>query len=57
MRFEWNEKDVFALPGWEWHNHVNLESHEDAILYSVTDAPTLRALDLYREQSREEQPR
>jgi len=53
-RFEWSDKDVFALPGWQWHHHVNLESDEDAILYSVTDAPVLRALDLYREQSREE---
>lgn len=54
-RLEWSEKDVFALPGWEWHSHANLESSEDALLYSVTDAPALRALGLYREQVRADQ--
>ena len=51
--FEWSERDVFVVPSWAWHSHVNLEN-EDAILYSVSDAPALEKLSLYWEQGRTE---
>ena len=39
-----------SLPSWVWHSHEILSAHDDAILFSVSDAPTLRALGLYREE-------
>jgi gentisate 1,2-dioxygenase len=47
-RLEWEEKDTFALPTWAVHEHVN-HSGDEAILFSFTDAPVLRALGLQRE--------
>jgi gentisate 1,2-dioxygenase len=50
--YEWSPGDVFALPTWCWHAHENLSASEDAILFSFTDAPVMKALDLYRDQAR-----
>ena len=50
-RFEWSQNDVFVIPSWVWHEHAN-QSAQDAILYSVSDAPTIQKLGLYREQRR-----
>jgi gentisate 1,2-dioxygenase/1-hydroxy-2-naphthoate dioxygenase len=44
----WSERDVFAIPNWMRHRHINAAS-EDAILFSVTDEPVLSALGLSRE--------
>lgn len=42
QRLEWQRNDVFVIPGWAW---FHLEGGpETTILYSVTDAPALRAL-------------
>lgn len=51
-RLEWTKNDVFAIPGWVWHEHANLQRDEEAILYSVSDMPTMKKLGLYREQGR-----
>jgi gentisate 1,2-dioxygenase len=48
--YDWTPGDVFALPTWCWHAHDNLSASEDAILFSFTDAPVMKALQLYREQ-------
>lgn len=48
-KFEWTENDVFAVPGWKWHEHVNTSSDSDVCLYSATDEPTFRKLGLFRE--------
>lgn len=48
--FEWTPGDVISLPSWCWHAHANRSKTEDAILFSVSDAPTLKALGLYREE-------
>lgn len=48
-RVDWEERDTFALPGWAAHEHVNGSSGDEAILFSFTDEPVLRALGLYRE--------
>lgn len=50
QRYDWEAGDIVSLPSWTWHSHENRSSEEDAILFSVTDAPTLRALNLYREE-------
>lgn len=51
---EWGPRDTFAVPGWAVHEHVNADD-ADAILFSFTDEPVLRALDLYREQPAQRQ--
>jgi gentisate 1,2-dioxygenase len=49
QRFDWQEKDVFCVPSWMPHQHVNASGAEPAVLFSFTEAPVLRALGLYRE--------
>jgi gentisate 1,2-dioxygenase len=49
-RFDWQQGDSFVVPLWHDHRHINRSSSEDAILFSMTDAPALRALGLYREE-------
>ena len=51
-RLEWSRNDVFAVPGWTWHEHINASDRDDAVLYSVSDAAALHKLGLYREQER-----
>ncbi|MGH7824501.1 MAG: cupin domain-containing protein [Candidatus Binatia bacterium] len=48
-RIEWAKNDIFAVPSWHWHEHVN-DGGQDAYLYSVTDSPVVESLGLYREQ-------
>jgi gentisate 1,2-dioxygenase len=50
-RFEWEEKDIFALPSWAPHSHANASGTEDAVLFSFNDFPAMRALALYREST------
>jgi gentisate 1,2-dioxygenase len=49
QRFEWQKGDTFVVPLWHAHRHMNL-SADDAILFSISDAPALKALGLYREE-------
>ena len=49
-RFEWEEKDIFALPSWALHSHGNASSTDDAVLFSFNDFPAMKALALYREE-------
>ena len=51
-KLEWDRNDAFVVPGWAWHSHHNSGS-DDAVIYSVTDAPVLQKLDLYREERRD----
>jgi gentisate 1,2-dioxygenase len=48
--YDWEEGDIVSLPSWCWHAHENRSASDDAVLFSVTDAPTLRALNLWREE-------
>jgi gentisate 1,2-dioxygenase len=50
-RLDWEDKDVFVVPTWMFHEHVNT-GRRDAVLFSHTDAPIMRALGLWREESR-----
>jgi gentisate 1,2-dioxygenase len=47
---EWEDKDVFAVPGWTGHHHANLSDTDPAFLFSFTDVPVMRSLDLLREE-------
>jgi gentisate 1,2-dioxygenase len=49
-RFDWQERDIFCVPSWAWHEHANLSATEDACLFCFSDLPVMRALHLYREQ-------
>jgi gentisate 1,2-dioxygenase len=49
QHFDWQQGDTFVVPLWYAHRHVNSSSN-DAILFSMSDAPALKALDLYREE-------
>jgi gentisate 1,2-dioxygenase len=50
-RFDWEQGDSFVVPLWHAHRHLNRSSSQDAILFSMNDAPVLKALDLYREEA------
>ena len=50
-KFDWQQGDSFVVPLWYAHRHLNRSSSQDAILFSMSDAPVLNALDLYREES------
>lgn len=47
---EWKKNDIFVVPSWQWHEHANLSTQEDAILYSVDDSPAIAKFGLQREQ-------
>jgi gentisate 1,2-dioxygenase len=48
--FHWDKGDSFVVPLWHWHEHANRATGEEAILFSMTDAPVLKPFGLYREQ-------
>lgn len=48
IRFPWKTGDMFVLPSWAVHEHLNESSSEEAILFSVHDAPLLQAVDKFR---------
>jgi gentisate 1,2-dioxygenase len=48
--FHWDRGDSFVVPLWHWHEHANRATGEEAILFSMTDAPVLKPFGLYREQ-------
>jgi gentisate 1,2-dioxygenase len=49
-RYEWGEHDVFAVPGWREYFLANGSSSTDALIFSYSNEPVLRALNMYREQ-------
>ena len=49
-RFDWEAGDSFVVPLWYPHRHLNRAASEDAILFSMSDAPVLKLLGLYREE-------
>jgi gentisate 1,2-dioxygenase len=44
----WEAGDCFVIPPWYTHWHRNLSMTSDAILFSITDAPILEVLGLFR---------
>ena len=51
-RLAWERNDILVVPANMWRRHVNLDVAVDALLYSVTDEPLLRAIGQYRAQGR-----
>jgi gentisate 1,2-dioxygenase len=50
LKFKWGRHDSIARPNWAWYSHTNLSKTDNAILFSVSDAPALQALGMYREE-------
>jgi gentisate 1,2-dioxygenase len=50
VRLQWKKNDVFVVPTWAWHAHGNADASKPAVLFGVTDSPTIQTLSLYREQ-------
>jgi gentisate 1,2-dioxygenase len=48
-RLDWQDKDVFTVPTWNYCEHVN-NTDRPAFLFSFSDAPVMQALGLYREE-------
>src|SRR5215467_13568816 len=51
QRLDWEDKDVFTAPTWTFCEHVN-SGDRPAFLFSFSDAPVMKALSLYREETR-----
>ncbi len=49
-RFDWSHRDIFCVPAWTWHEHVNTSESEDCCLFSFHDLPVMNALGLFREE-------
>lgn len=43
-RFDWSTHDIFCIPAWVWHEHVNLDASEEVFLFSFNDFPVMEAL-------------
>lgn len=50
VRFDWEQGDIFVIPTWAYHEHLNASKTERAILFSIQDTPILVALGKYREE-------
>ncbi|MGH7771367.1 MAG: cupin domain-containing protein [Candidatus Binatia bacterium] len=50
----WDKGDTFVVPLWSWHEHANRSEKDEAILFSMNDAPVLKAFGLYREEGKGE---
>lgn len=50
-RFDWQERDIFVVPAWMYHEHANASDRDDACLFCFHDLPVMRALGLYREEA------
>ncbi|ALC11969.1 cupin domain-containing protein [Sphingopyxis sp. 113P3] len=44
QRFDWQRHDIFCVPAWTWHEHVNLDPVDEAFLFSFNDFPVMEAL-------------
>jgi gentisate 1,2-dioxygenase len=49
--FDWEENDIFVVPGFAWRRHLN-QSGTDAVLYAISDMPLLDKIGQYRAQGR-----
>lgn len=53
-RFDWQQHDIFCVPSWTWHEHVNLSASDDALLFSFNDFPVMASLGTYLEEALED---
>lgn len=52
QEFAWEENDIFIIPNHLWRQHRNASSTEQAILYTISDAPLLEKIGHYRKQGK-----
>ncbi|MGH3165290.1 MAG: hypothetical protein ACRDN0_05270, partial [Trebonia sp.] len=50
QQIAWAEHDVLVVPAWAGYQHVNMSRSHDAVLFSYSNEPVLRALGLYRDE-------
>jgi gentisate 1,2-dioxygenase len=48
VRFDWKQGDMFVIPSWAAHEHLNADEGERALLFSVHDTPLLKAARKFR---------
>jgi len=53
-RYDWREHDIFCVPAWTWHEHVNTSGDQEAFLFSFNDFPVMEALGVYLVEALEE---
>lgn len=51
QKLDWKERDIFCIPSWAFHEHVNLSDTEDACLFCFNDLPVMESLKLYYEEA------
>jgi gentisate 1,2-dioxygenase len=51
VRFDWEQGDIFVIPSWAYHEHINGSKTDRAILFSIQDTPVMVALGKYREEA------
>ncbi|MER2855374.1 cupin domain-containing protein, partial [Escherichia coli] len=51
QRFDWQERDIFCVPSWMFHEHVNTSQTDDACLFCFNDLPVMQSLGLYYEEA------
>jgi gentisate 1,2-dioxygenase len=48
-RLTYEQGDIFAVPAWTWHHHVNTSAH-DTVLFSIDDWPAMKKLGFYMKE-------
>lgn len=48
--FKWEQGDCLVIPALSWHCQRNLSQQEEALLFSCSDVPIMKALRLYQEE-------
>lgn len=51
QRFYWKKHDIFCVPAWTWHEHVNLDPADNTFLFSFNDFPVMEALGVRLEEA------
>ena len=51
QRFDWQERDIFCVPSWMFHEHANTSTTDDACLFCFSDLPVMKSLGLYCEEA------
>lgn len=54
VQFDWSEGDIFVVPSWATHEHINDSADSRAILFSIQDIPLLKMVGKFREQAVED---
>lgn len=50
VTLDWQQGDIFVMPGWTWHDHL-CAADEGAILFSVSDEPIHKHFGLMRRET------